>query len=270
MATPAAHPMPGAAPTGRSPARPCPLDDRLGRWARLLPLTLLAACAAPVVPELPAPSAPGLILLIHGGGDDASVWAEGAVAPVTEALAEPARWDVMALDWAADADSKLTAARRGRRIGEALAEQVETAGYDDVHLIAHSVGAHLAHALALGLSEEPTVQLTLLDPFVGSGLVRWGYGRGRFGSGTDFAEAVVNRDDGVPSSDGLLDEAHVFDVTATRPSALLTSQEGHRWPITWYLQSAGSGLGLDLALGAGGEDLWDSYPPGEASLLGGS
>lgn len=230
----------------------------------LLPLLLLG-CGRDLGRDLPlGDEADGVVLIVHGGGDDPSVWAEDLVPVVQGVLIEPERWTVLALDWSADADTLVTAARRGRRVGEDTAPQLQE--LDRVHVIAHSVGAHVAHGLATSL-DGPTVQLTLLDPFVGSGTVRWGYGRDRFGEGADFACAYLNRDDGVPSTDGLLDQAHIVDVTAVRPGALSTSEQGHRWPITWYAQSEGTGLGLDLAVGAGGEALWDGLDPGRVTVL---
>ncbi|MEQ1572007.1 MAG: alpha/beta fold hydrolase, partial [Myxococcota bacterium] len=164
-------------------------------------IALLPGCALQV-PVLPprSPGADGLVLAIHGGGDDPSVWADSLAATYAAALDDPEGWDVVALDWSDDADAALTAAHRGRRIGEALGPEIEQLGYSDLHLVAHSVGAHLAHAIAVTEGDRLNTQLTLLDPFVGSGLVRWGYGRERFGDGAAFAEAYVDTDDGVPST----------------------------------------------------------------------
>ena len=207
---------------------------------------------------LPEGAGTGLVLLVHGGGDDPSVWAEDLAEVVRAAVSTD--WDVVALDWADAAADRSRAASRGRDIGEGLAPDVEA--YDAVHIIAHSVGAHLGHGLVSALS-EPRCQLTLLDPFVGSGLVRWEYGRMRFGAGATFAESYVNTDDGVPSSDGTLPMAHNFDVTALRP----TEEDGHRWPIAVYEASVGTGVGLDLAIWRDGDREWDRYPPGELTAL---
>lgn len=233
---------------------------------RLLALWLLGACA-PSLPDLPDPGTSGLVLLVHGAGDDPSVWADDLAVVIDDHLAEMGArdaWTVAAVDWSADADIPLTAARRGRRIGEGLAAQVED--FDAVQVIAHSVGAHLGDALLASVEGPAVTQLTLLDPFVGSGLLRWGYGRDRFGSRATFADAYVNTDDGVPSSNGTLQGAHNIDVTAVRPPDLDTSADGHRWPITFYETSRGSGTGLDLALPLGGEAGWGNWPPGETTV----
>jgi hypothetical protein len=240
----------------------------------LLLVAGLTACSAPEAPDLDLePDAAGLVLVIHGGKDDPSVWADDTAAIVREQAPD---WQVVALDWSDDADDNLTAARRGRRIGAELASPIADAGPLPLHLIAHSVGAHLAHGLLaeLELQDAPRerIQLTLLDPFVGSGLTRWGYGRDRFGVGADFAEAYVNRDDGVPSTDGVLRQAHVFDVTALRPPELDTSEAGHRWPIAFYDTSLGSGVGLDLAVSVASdpaalEATWAAYPPDAVTEL---
>jgi len=226
----------------------------------------LAACA-PSVPELPEVSTPGLVLVVHGGGDDPSVWADGMVDAIRSAVDErgdDGQWTVLAPDWSDDADVALTAARRGRRVGHALAPQLED--YDAVHVIAHSVGAHLGDALLGSVDGPATTQLTLLDPFVGSGLLRWRYGRERFGATATFADAYVHTDDGVPSTDGFLDGAHNFDVTEVRPEDLDTAEEGHRWPIEFYRESRESGIGLDLAMALDGAAAWSDWPPGEVTV----
>lgn len=221
---------------------------------------LLGACALQDVEvPLPGDGQTGLILLVHGGGDDPSVWAQDLVDPMTDVLDDPSAWIVHPVDWTDDASGRVRAASRGRRIGEELAETVDA--YERVHLVAHSVGAHLAHGVATTTTAD--VQLTLLDPFVGSGLVRWGYGRDRFGEGALWAEAYVNTDDGVPSTDGELDLVHVFDVT--REAGSVDREEGHRWPIVFYADSVGSGVGLDLAMGVTADR--SGYPVGERTVL---
>lgn len=234
------------------------------RWAWTC-AALLAGCSVEI-PTLPVPEGSGLVILVHGGGDDPSVWAEGLgsqIESIQQERGTDGDWDIVALDWSGDAADVLTAARRGRQVGNGLVEAL--GAWQDVHVVAHSVGAHVAHGIAEG--GVASLHLTLLDPFVGSGLVRWSYGRTRFGVGADFAEAYVNRDDGVPSSDGLLDEAHVFDVTDARPRELTTSEEGHRWPITMYGASEGQSYGIELARWARTDLAWDAYPPGEVTEL---
>lgn len=238
------------------------------RWAWAV--TLGSIGCAVEVPLLPEPEGDGLVLLVHGGGDDPRVWAEEMADSIEEIQALQGTddaWDVEALDWSDDADNLLTAAARGRRVGEALVPAISE--WRDVHVIAHSVGAHVAHGIA-DTELVRSLHLTLLDPFVGSGLVRWGFGRTRFGTGSAFAEAYVNRDDGVPSTDGLLEQAHVFDVTTTRPSSLDGAQDAHRWPVEFYRTSVERDVGIPLARWVTSEPDWDRFPPGEVTAVDGS
>jgi pimeloyl-ACP methyl ester carboxylesterase len=233
---------------------------------RLSALCLLLGCGGvdPAQVEPPDPGVQRVVLLIHGAADDPSVW-DPEVLPAME-VQRPSGWAVRTVDWSDGARNRVRAPARGRRLGEELAAEVETWSLDALHVVAHSAGAHLAHGLLSETSAE-TVQLTLLDPYVGSGLFRWGYGRDRFGAEVDAAFSYVNRDDGVPATDGLLDMAHNVDVTALRPASLETAEEGHRWPVTFYGRSAGSGFGLDLAAWSAGPDDWDAFPAGRVTVL---
>lgn len=222
---------------------------------RSLPLLLLGAgCAAPPLPAQ-GEDAHGLVLLIHGSKDDPSVWASGLGEELAALLEAPEEWDIVAYDWAEEADNRATAAKKGRRIGRRLAALLEEEyDYAEVHAIGHSAGAHVAAALVDEL-EGPLEQLTLLDPFGGLGLVRWGYGRRRFGEGAAFTDAYLNIGDGVPSTEDLPQNACGFDVTGEAPDGY-PEDEAHWWPIDFYQGSAGSGIGLDLALPLGGDDRW--------------
>lgn len=81
---------------------------------------------------------------------------------------------------------------------------------------------------------RPTLHLTLLDPFLGKGL-DFEWGRTRFGTRADFAEAFLNRGDGVPGTEVAVDAAHTFDVTnaSTKPGGL-TGSQAHWWPTDAY------------------------------------
>jgi hypothetical protein len=207
----------------------------------------------------------GLVLLIHGSGDDALDWAQPLAEEIHKSLVHPELWDVAAYDWSEQAANKLLAAGRGfdhgLAIGEVLALERD---YTAVQIISHSVGGHVSHGIAQTWTDG-VLQQTFLDPFGGRGLVRWNYGHNRFGETGSFSETYFNADDGVPSTDRPPRHTHGFDVTALRDSS--TGEDPHWWPIEWYRNSLGSGVGLDLSLPFEGEESWVNFPAGEQTLL---
>ena len=229
--------------------------------------SVLSSCADPMRGTLPEQGelATGLVLLVHGSGDTPADWSEELGAVMRAAMEQPELWDVVAYDWSKDAERKLSAARRGLAHGEAIgARLTDERSYSAVQIISHSVGGHVGY----GIEEtwtEGVLQHTYLDPFGGRGMVRWGYGYRRFGENASFAEAYFNADDGVPSTERSPRHTHGFDVTALRSEA--DADDAHWWPIQWYQDSLGSGLGLDLALPLGGDVDWANHPVGEQTVL---
>ena len=234
---------------------------------RITAVSAFAACAAPEIESFPpqGPDATGLILLIHGSGDSANDWPSELATQLEDSMKNAALWDVVAYDWADDAENRLRAAAVGLRQGEALGDFLSSErNYEALQVIAHSVGGHVSHGISLTW-QEGILQQTFLDPFGGRGLLRWGYGHRRFGETATFAETYFNADDGVPSTERAPRHTHGFDVTDTRDR--LYEEDPHWWPIDWYRGSRDSGYGLDLALPFSGADHWDNFPIGENSIL---
>ena len=230
-------------------------------------ILLGGACAPPELGPLPdqGASATGLVLVIHGSGDSPEDWAETLGDRIHGALDEPELWDVATYDWTEDAAGKLSAARRGEAHGRAIGQILtEERDYASVQIIAHSVGGHVSHGIAHTWTEG-ILQQTFLDPFGGRGLVRWSYGHRRFGQDASYAETYFNSDDGVPSTERAPVHTHGFDVTAARSAE--HDEDAHWWPICWYQDSLGSGMGLDLALPFGGEERWADFPIDAQTVL---
>ena len=234
---------------------------------RITALSAFAACAAPEIESFPSqgPDATGLILLIHGSGDSANDWPSELATQLEDAMTNAALWDVVTYDWADDAENRLRAAAMGLRHGEALGDFLSSErNYEALQVIAHSVGGHVSHGISLTW-QEGILQQTFLDPFGGRGLFRWGYGHRRFGETATFAETYFNSDDGVPSTERAPLHTHGFDVTGQREGSY--EEDTHWWPIDWYKNSGGSGVGLDLALPFDGAKHWGDFPNGEKSVL---
>lgn len=237
----------------------------------LLLLAFACSCSSPIAP-LPLPlqteGARYLLLVVHGSGDTAGSWPADVVRLVEKTIAHREQWDLVAYDWSAYSEDKASASKAGLEIGSYLGKTLSSAGYryERIQLIAHSVGAFVAQGACDAYRENASgaarIHLTFLDPFTGNGLIDWTYGKRRFGEGADFAEAYINTDDPVPSTNDPLTKAHNFDVTARAP-AELSDRDRHWWPVYFYLESIekeGEKYGYPLSLMATG----DSAPADQA------
>jgi hypothetical protein len=187
--------------------------------------------------QLPAAGRDVWVLVVHGSGDGPERWATEMIDRLSPRVRLPARIEWVAYDWRAAAADKLSAAERGQSEGAAIASILKDRSLVHLHVVAHSAGAHVAFGLEQAMatwSTRPTMHLTLLDPFLGKGL-DFDWGRTRFGAGADFTEVFLNRGDGVPGTEGLVEHAHTFDVTntSTKPENLKGSQ-AHWWPTEAY------------------------------------
>lgn len=216
-------------------------------------LLLILACADLSLPTLPeqGAEAENLLLIVHGGGDTPEGWPAEFAEIARAGMAEPERWDLWIYDWAEDAEGGVNVTRRAERHGRWLGERLaEDYAYAHLHLLGHSAGSFVIYGVTdtLGPERLETVHETYLDPFGGLGLLRWRYGDRRFGEGADFAEAYMNTEDGVPSTNRPYDGMFTFDLSALAPDDL-EAKAGHRFPIEVYQDSvetpeAGFGWGL--------------------------
>ena len=235
------------------------------------------ACTDIWVDDLPQPGgAPNLRVLIHGSGDTADDWPQDLKDVMIQVFPDGDTWDVWTYDWDEYADSKLSASKSGYELGEQMAYLLldEPYEYEHIHLVAHSVGCFVTFGIAEHLFNQKsniTVHSTYLDPFTGHGMINWGFGERNFGQYSHFSESYYNRDDSVPSTNGSLEFAHNFDVTALRPEQF-SEDEFHWWPIEYYLQSIeddslmGYGLSEQVLL-EGAQAIKERYPPGEETVL---
>jgi pimeloyl-ACP methyl ester carboxylesterase len=222
----------------------------------LLPLLACSRLNTPTLPES-SPGADRLIVLVHGGGDGPEDWPTAMAEAIAANLIEPERWDVWTYDWVEDAEGSVNVTRRGEDHGRWLGARLAERDYRHLHLIGHSAGAAVLYGVTDTLVDAAglTVHETYLDPFGGQGLVRWEYGERRYGEGADFADAVLNTLDGVPSTDEPFHNTLSFDVSALADEDM-SALEGHRLPILMYEESVWSpveGFGWAFAAGFTGE-----------------
>lgn len=217
---------------------------------------LAVGCASlPDHDRLPEPTSDRLLFVVHGAGSSGDAWPADLLRTVRSREPSSLQWDLVAYDWEEEALKVLTAPRRGYRIGEALAAdlidaEANRASYRVVHIVAHSVGSHVAQGLIDSLRQaeaatamEPAlVFVTFVDPFVPRGVLQWRWGESRFGAGADAAECYISVEDGVPGTNRYLRLAHNYDVTALVPQPYRENASNfHWWPVEYYRSTVGTG-----------------------------
>lgn len=227
---------------------------RLTGWlAALLLSGLIAGCTSfPAGPELPAGDGDGLLLIIHGSGGSADGWPRRLEDAITETYGSRPSWDIHRLEWATLAEDRLAAPGNGRALGARLAEQLTEplaggSGYRIIHLIGHSVGAHVMYGLSsryreLATDADTTLHQTYLDPFTPRGVLLWRFGESRFGQNADFSESFVTTDDPAFMTNSYLEHAYNIDLTSSFPSSGEPDDvSAHDWPVAYYIQAVSSG-----------------------------
>jgi len=210
------------------------------------------------------PDAQYLMLVVHGSGDTAESWPAQFISSIRQRLADPEQWDLVAYDWSRYAEDKSRASQYGLALGTQIGSLLasERYSYRHIHFTGHSVGAFVVDAAAAAYREEASkpaarIHLTLLDPFTGNGFIDWTYGKRNFGTSADFADAYVNTDDPVPSTNGTISNAHNFDVTQNSLKPPAEGSEAHWWPVEYYLltiEDPKLSCGFQLTLSVTGAD----------------
>jgi hypothetical protein len=264
----------------------------------LTTLSILTACATvedvsrfATLPRQ-GPESTALLLIVHGSGDSADSWPLELERAVRDHLPSRTRWDIVRVDWAPVAERRLSAPEAGRALGHDIAQEIIDGPYtyDLIHMVGHSVGAHVVHGVTTGLREHESaagvlprhrmiIHETLLDPFVGEGIFDWSYGVERFGKGADFALSYMTSDDRTPMTNTYLRHAHNLDLSLSELATPIRGVvESHYLPVLFYRRSVANveetGPGFALAPyvwapGAQPENLFDGYalfselyPPG--------
>lgn len=215
---------------------------------------LLCACAVPRagVPA-GAPSATGLTVIAHGVGSSPDQWPLALEGQIRSEV-NPQRWDVVRVDWTAITERPLTSAARGYRLGYAMGQELASRAHQPavIHLVAHSMGAHLIQGFADAyhpLRPQTLIHLTFLDAFMSRGPLTLFYGIRVFGRNSTFAESYVTRGEPAFLTNALLRNAFNFDISGIIPESRADNRNyPHNWPVDYYLQSADhAGPGVSLA-----------------------
>lgn len=180
-----------------------------------------------------------LTILAHGMRDNPRTWID----PLKEVYAaKDYEGSVLGVDWSPYAQSSLTCAVNGRRIGKLIGREIgeqlaAKQSIDSAHLIAHSCGAFVIYGACQAIkqsNESIVVQTTYLDPVSIYG-IWWDYGIKHFGSCADYSEAYIDTEDSIHGSNQLIPNTHTYDVTRKRKQAG-SPVPPHVWPVAYYEQ----------------------------------
>lgn len=174
-------------------------------------------------------------VLAHGLRDTPLTWMD----PLKEVYgAKNYDGKVVGIDWSPYAQSALTCAINGKRIGRQIGKQIAAnRAINSAHLIAHSCGAFVIYGVCQAIKQSNkniVVQTTYLDPVSIYG-IWWNYGIKHFGSCADYSEAYIDTEDSIYGSSQLIPNTHTYDVTNMRKQAGKPVPP-HVWPVAYYEQ----------------------------------
>jgi len=246
-----------------------------------------AACET----EVPAPQGrSGLVVVIHGWGPDFLFgWIDEMSDSILERV-DTGEWAVHSCHWDSAWFRPELARSLAKQVGRRLGAEIESAGYTQVHLLAHSAGSWAAEWAARQVPATTLVHITFMDAYA-----PWGVGTQHdgLGSAADHAEHFVDTNPiwgplpgtglGDPLSplfdpyffldqptNAVLAAAHNIDVTGVHPSFI-----GHSWPHEFYQLSLddpdGSLLGWGFRRSAESTEEpidHNAFPRGEVTPLG--
>jgi hypothetical protein len=188
----------------------------------------------------------GAFFVAHGHGSTVDEWPSKLVSAIRETELSLDGWVLAAYDWASSVSPVFGAPRRGYAIGKKLGKRLADTPYEVLHLVGHSMGAHLVQGLVDAYRKAGGtgyVHMTFLDPFSPRGLFSWRYGEHHFGEGADYAESYMVTEDGVPGTDRYLRHAHNYDVTALVPDEYRdpSGTSPHWWTVRYYRNTVANG-----------------------------
>jgi hypothetical protein len=212
----------------------------------------------------------GFFLVAHGHGSTVDEWPSKLISAIRQTELSLDGWVFSAFDWASSASPVFGAPRRGYAIGKKLGKRLADTPYRVLHLVGHSMGAHLVQGLVDAYRKAGGtgyVHMTFLDPFSPRGLFSWRYGERHFGEGADYAESYIVTEDGVPGTDRYLRHTHNYDVTALVPDEYRDRSgiSPHWWTVRYYRNTVanerpGFGLSPLATLNQGEKSRHDPQP----------
>jgi hypothetical protein len=155
-------------------------------------------------------------------------------------------WQVVAVDWSLEAwtASPFTALDHAKSKGAQLGKQIAAAGFQQVHLIAHSAGSGLIQTIADQLVKSPNppliIQSTFLDPFLGYDLEE----QINYGKNANWSDCYFADDEAGGYTSGGLVNAYNVDVSWVDPSLRpvsygtgVVAYSFHGYPWVFYQQT---------------------------------
>jgi len=208
---------------------------------------------------------PNLLFITHGFDSNADGWVKELADLFDQKLKEMGQrdqWEIIAYDWSSTADPEgmkknedvlkpATASRNAGDIGILFGTLYAKRHYKKIQLIAHSAGSWVIQEISRKVNTEDCfVQVTFLDAFIPEERL----GQDNLGRYADFAEHYRDhrylflRDTPLERFGSPLDFCFNKDVTEKDPLQIRGILGSHGWPHEWYMNSIGSGYGLDLSI----------------------
>lgn len=217
--------------------------------------------------------AKNLLFITHGWNSNADTWVKELSDIFKAELSKRndlSNWEIVTYDWSnaakinrddgvVDPLGAKVAKEKAEDLGRLLGRKYSKENYDNIHLIAHSAGSWVIHQISKEVNNENCfVQITFLDTYVPASLEK----TNNLGMYADFAEHYVDTnhkdmEDNLFYVGGTSQKLrYCFNKDVTSQNADRKDRVGfirdyiddHGWPIVWYMESAGSGFGLDLSV----------------------
>lgn len=175
-------------------------------------------------------------ILAHGLGASPAQWSDSLKQVIAQ---QHPQQQVISLDWSAYSTSSFRCSIDGKRIGNLIAQQLETKNIPSIQLVGHSCGSFVILGICEGMRKGDRsieINATYLDPVSIYGGLWWNYGVNHFGQCANFSDAYIDTRDNVPGSNQALAHAYTFDVTHLSDKAGYKGNP-HQWPIHFYQRS---------------------------------
>lgn len=178
-----------------------------------------------------------LVIISHGVKDTNTTWAQQLKSQIEKNQPDA---QVITIDWSLHAQSAMTCAINGKRIGSRIANQllVENQNIKSVHFIGHSCGSFVSFGACEALKQHNNtinVHSTFLAPAAVYGGIFWDYGTRNFGSCADSSETYFDSEDRVPGSNTAPIHSKGIDITSFKDKYGYQGK-AHQWPIYYYIK----------------------------------
>ena len=238
----------------------CSQDNHVqSEWSKPVPVTIISENRETFpenehfhLPSRGSHSSKGLVVIVHGQGTGPEninyITMKKEISEILKRKADSGSYDIRIYDWHEDArgegtpteDMILLAGIHGDHLACWIFMQAgKPVKYDHIHLISHSLGATIIDRAAYWISrwdKSCTVHTTFLDAFTPK---NWA---NSFGKHSTWSDHYYNKfqwdNDDYWFTDHNFDRAFNVDVSGLKDKEYYNDHEdGHAWPVRWYIQT---------------------------------